>query len=79
MRSSLINVDDTMMNVSLQSGSDATQRCTRCGAAFHCGALAGAATCWCATLPALPRERLRPDSTCLCRACLAAEMGQASR
>ncbi|CAH2785057.1 MAG: hypothetical protein CBHOC_1806 [uncultured Caballeronia sp.] len=35
--------------------------------------LASDASCWCATLPALPADRLRPGMNCLCPACLAAE------
>jgi hypothetical protein len=53
----------------------ATQRCECCGAAFHCGALAGDATCWCAALAHLPADSLRPDaSSCLCPVCLAAKI-----
>ncbi|WP_342346295.1 cysteine-rich CWC family protein [Caballeronia grimmiae] len=46
--------------------------CARCGAPFRCGSLAGDAACWCAALPALPLDRLRPGEPCLCRACLLA-------
>jgi hypothetical protein len=46
-------------------------RCARCGAAFRCG-IGDAGGCWCARLPALPRERLAPGAGCLCAACLAA-------
>jgi hypothetical protein len=62
-----------MMNVQPEPGSSAaesTQHCERCGAAFRCGAIAGDATCWCASLPALPVERLLADARCLCPACL---------
>ncbi|KXV15824.1 hypothetical protein CR51_02745 [Caballeronia megalochromosomata] len=51
--------------------------CERCGAPFRCGTRAGDSTCWCATLPALPVDRLRPGVGCLCPACLAAEIGLA--
>ncbi|MDR5853322.1 cysteine-rich CWC family protein [Caballeronia sp. LZ062] len=50
--------------------------CTRCGATFRCGSVAGDAGCWCASLPALPPERLRDGDTCLCRACLLAELAK---
>jgi hypothetical protein len=39
-----------------------------------CGALAGDARCWCASLPALPVERLDAASGCLCAACLEADI-----
>ncbi|WP_277189506.1 cysteine-rich CWC family protein [Caballeronia sp. BR00000012568055] len=64
------------MNVQPEPGASAAesmQHCERCGAAFHCGAIAGDATCWCASLPALGIEcieRLKPDARCLCPACL---------
>jgi len=48
--------------------------CARCGAAFRCGSLAGDAACWCASLPALPLDRLRAGEPCLCRACVIAEI-----
>ncbi|WP_175938945.1 cysteine-rich CWC family protein [Caballeronia sp. BCC1704] len=51
--------------------------CARCGAAFRCGSLSGDAACWCASLPALPAERLRAGEVCLCRACLLAEIEKA--
>nr|WP_061158999.1 cysteine-rich CWC family protein [Caballeronia temeraria] len=54
------------------------QICERCGAPFRCGMLAGDAACWCAKLPALPADRLRPGMRCLCPACLAAETGRAA-
>ncbi|SAL25115.1 hypothetical protein AWB71_01376 [Caballeronia peredens] len=58
------------------------QLCARCGAAFRCGTLAGDASCWCATLPALPHDMLSPGAACLCPACLTrltAQSGRASR
>nr|WP_232470787.1 cysteine-rich CWC family protein [Caballeronia hypogeia] len=54
----------------------ATQKCARCGAPFRCGARAGDSTCWCAGMSALPLERLRADESCLCPACLAAEIAR---
>ena len=44
--------------------------CGRCGAEFHCGCVAGEASCWCAALPhAMP---LPPgESYCMCPPCLA--------
>jgi hypothetical protein len=74
MRSSFVRIDDKMMNVPSDQ-SDAqpprAQVCSRCGAPFRCGMLAGDATCWCASLPALPPDALRPGAGCLCPACLA--------
>ncbi len=54
--------------------ADGALVCVRCGARFRCGSLAGDNACWCAALPALPLDRLRPGESCLCRACLAAEI-----
>nr|WP_244816155.1 cysteine-rich CWC family protein [Caballeronia sp. Lep1P3] len=51
--------------------------CARCGAHFRCGSLAGEPVCWCASLPALPLDRLRPGEPCLCRACLVADIEKA--
>jgi hypothetical protein len=73
---------DNMMNDTPRHDAPSTgepQRCTRCGAAFHCGARAGDASCWCAALPALPAERLRDGAGCLCAACLTAELGELAR
>ncbi|SAK40689.1 hypothetical protein AWB75_00232 [Caballeronia catudaia] len=70
-----------MMNVlSENSDRDApgAQVCERCGAVFRCGMLAGDAACWCATLPALPADALRPGIGCLCPACLAAQVERAA-
>ncbi|WP_244158382.1 cysteine-rich CWC family protein [Caballeronia fortuita] len=81
MRSSFVTLDDKMMNPSSEMderrASDA-QVCARCGAAFRCGALAGDPSCWCATLPALPADRLRAGMRCLCPACLAARIANAA-
>ena len=44
-------------------------RCARCGAAFACG-LNDSSGCWCARLPALPRERYDAAADCLCENCL---------
>lgn len=46
--------------------------CARCGAGFHCGAGTGA--CWCAALPSLPRLPDALPASCLCEACLRAEI-----
>lgn len=43
--------------------------CARCGAPFHCGKKAPQG-CWCAQLPALPREAYSADAGCLCENCL---------
>lgn len=53
--------------------SDASNStCSRCGATFRCGNIGGDATCWCAALPpVLPPD---PKATCLCPACLQAEV-----
>jgi hypothetical protein len=51
--------------------------CARCGATFRCGSLAGDAACWCASLPALPPDRLCVGEACLCRACLLVEIERA--
>jgi hypothetical protein len=47
--------------------------CPRCGAAFGCGASAGA--CWCAAEPLSPEAAARARAygdNCLCPACLEA-------
>jgi len=44
-------------------------RCARCGAPFRCG-IDDAGGCWCAKLPALPREAYAEAAGCLCEACL---------
>ncbi|HET9012615.1 MAG TPA: cysteine-rich CWC family protein [Gemmatimonadaceae bacterium] len=43
--------------------------CSSCGTSFHCGR-DDADGCWCARLPALPRERYAANAGCLCEACL---------
>jgi len=51
----------------------APKTCARCGAAFGCGAQAGAGGCWCegAALPAEAAAALREAyDDCLCPACL---------
>jgi len=81
MRSSFGRIDDKMMNVSPETNereAPGSLVCVRCGASFRCGILAGDAACWCAALPALPLDRLRPDMSCLCPACLAEEIGHAT-
>jgi hypothetical protein len=42
-------------------------RCSRCGAAFACGAVAGSEKCWCMELPPVAPV---PGRSCLCPACL---------
>jgi hypothetical protein len=82
MRSSFGRIDDKMMNVPSDHDdgpADCAQVCSRCGAPFRCGTLAGDATCWCASLPALPPDSLRPGAGCLCPACLAAETERIAR
>ncbi|WP_086966169.1 cysteine-rich CWC family protein [Caballeronia glebae] len=69
-----------MMNPSPKTNeteAPGAQVCERCGAAFRCGMLAGDSSCWCASLPALPAERLRPGMRCLCPACLVAQASRA--
>jgi len=44
-------------------------RCPRCGARFHCG-IDDIDGCWCARLPALPREAFDASAGCLCEHCL---------
>ncbi|WP_087048022.1 cysteine-rich CWC family protein [Caballeronia ptereochthonis] len=71
-----------MMNVPPEQSDEqahGTRVCAQCGAPFRCGMLAGDAACWCATLPALPLDRLRPGVSCLCPACLAREIERAAR
>lgn len=43
--------------------------CARCGAPFECGR-DDPGGCWCARLPALPRERYADAAGCLCEPCL---------
>jgi hypothetical protein len=53
-----------------QDSSAGTVRCPRCGAAFHCGAAAGAAECWCYEAPPVAPD---PEiEACLCPRCLGA-------
>jgi len=81
MRSSFGRIDDKMMNVFPETNereAPGSLVCVRCGASFRCGMLAGDAACWCAALPRLPLDRLRPDMSCLCPACLAEEIGHAA-
>jgi hypothetical protein len=49
----------------------APSRCSGCGQAFQCG-IDDPAGCWCATLPALPRDAYEADAACLCERCLRA-------
>lgn len=63
------------MSVAPASAAE-TNRCPQCGAAFHCGVVAGEAQCWCASLPpvSLPPAKAEPGESaganCLCPACL---------
>lgn len=82
MRSSFRQIDDRMMNDFPETNereAPGSLICARCGTPFRCGARAGDPACWCATLPALPAEHLRPGVSCLCPACLAAEIERAER
>jgi iron complex transport system substrate-binding protein len=45
------------------------KRCALCGATFQCGATERDFNCWCAELPALPKDRVTEEG-CLCRSCL---------
>ncbi|WP_375508782.1 cysteine-rich CWC family protein [uncultured Caballeronia sp.] len=65
---------DTMTDT--RSGSSALQHCARCGVDFRCGSQSGDATCWCASMPVLPADRLEPRLTCLCPACLSEKIGR---
>ncbi|KQR79688.1 hypothetical protein ASG35_07355 [Burkholderia sp. Leaf177] len=58
------------------SGSSASQHCARCGADFRCGQQMGDATCWCASMPVLPADKLNPRLACLCPACLIQQISQ---
>jgi hypothetical protein len=64
---------DTMTDT--PSGLSASQRCARCGADFRCGSQAGDATCWCASMPVLPADKLELRLTCLCPLCLSEKLG----
>jgi hypothetical protein len=55
-------------------GSSASQHCARCGAVLRCGQQMGDATCWCASMPVLPANKLAPRLACLCPACLSREI-----
>lgn len=48
------------------------ESCSRCGAGFVCGYVAGLPACWCASQPLLPARQIVPGQRCLCPACLAA-------
>jgi hypothetical protein len=56
--------------------SPENNRCSRCGAAFTCGTLAGEKRCWCEALPPLVPV---PGRGCLCRDCLEEELRRASQ
>jgi hypothetical protein len=60
-------------------GDGSAESCSRCGATFRCGSLAGDARCWCGSLPGLPIERLKGGIGCLCPACLAKEIENMQR
>lgn len=47
------------------------EHCSRCGAGFVCGYVAGLPECWCASQPLLPARQIVPGQHCLCPACLA--------
>ncbi|WP_427312310.1 cysteine-rich CWC family protein [Cupriavidus sp. H39] len=47
------------------------EHCSRCGAGFVCGYVAGLPACWCASQPLLPSRQIVPGQHCLCPACLA--------
>lgn len=47
--------------------------CSRCGAAFACGAGGADGSCWCAALPALDGKP-DPSRGCMCPACLQAAL-----
>jgi hypothetical protein len=65
-------------NGRMDEGVSNASRCARCGAAFRCG-IGDAGGCWCAQLPAVPRERLDAGAGCLCPACLAVLAGSEAR
>ncbi|SFC73083.1 Cysteine-rich CWC [Cupriavidus sp. OV038] len=48
------------------------ERCSRCGAAFACGYVAGLPECWCASQPLLPARQIVAGQHCLCPDCLKA-------
>ncbi len=55
----------------------ANAACDRCGAAFACGAQAGAAAeCWCMALPRIPMQD--GAAACLCPDCLKAMLAKAN-
>jgi anti-sigma factor RsiW len=58
----------------------AIAQCPRCGRPFDCGARAmqaGAAPCWCGSMPALPAGALERGVGCLCPECLAQALAHA--
>jgi hypothetical protein len=56
-------------NHTQRADADKTSVCPRCGARFTCGNVAGAATCWCASLPVLTSAD-KAATACYCPACL---------
>jgi hypothetical protein len=81
VRSSVERIDDKMMNESPETNgrpAPGALVCARCGASFRCGMRAGDPACWCASLAALPLDCLRPGMSCLCPACLAAQIDRAA-
>jgi hypothetical protein len=65
---------DTRPDGSLRAAHDAgapNTACSACGAPLHCGARAGASTCWCASWPAVTPVA---GETCLCPRCLSARV-----
>ncbi|KFB68353.1 cysteine-rich CWC family protein [Candidatus Accumulibacter vicinus] len=51
-------------------GNPMTTRCTDCGTAFVCGAVAGLPSCWCMKKPTLSLEASAAAAGCYCPACL---------
>lgn len=48
------------------------ENCSRCGAVFQCGVVAGSEHCWCHDLPHI--EFAKEPASCLCPACLKQEI-----
>jgi hypothetical protein len=59
------------LSESLESSATSSVRCPRCRRVFDCGARGDRSACWCASMPALPAEALKPGTGCLCPECLA--------
>jgi ribosomal protein L34E len=80
LRGEIMNPGDASPSSSSSSRDPDIAQCPRCGRPFDCGARstqAGAAPCWCVSMPALPADALERGLGCLCPECLADALAEA--